>query len=114
MSGFETLYFFTLALVAGYVLVARVPSILHTPLLAGSTLIHAVVLAGTIIALANAQSTFQVVLGMLAVCCAAANATGAYLLSDRLLTVFERHGQEESQARSVRQGTGRGAGRPSE
>lgn len=117
MSGFDALYFFTLALAVGYLIASRVPSILHTPLLAGSTLIHGVVLAGTMIALANAQSSLQIVLGMLAVSCAAANATGAYLLCDRVLTVFERHGRsnggDDPPARSVRGAHGKATGRVS-
>jgi len=86
---FVALYLFMLAGIAGYVLIANVPSILHTPLMSGSNFIHGVVLAGAMVALGNAEGTFQLVIGFLAVMAAAANAVGGYVVTDRMLAMFK-------------------------
>jgi len=108
MSGIVALYLFMLAGIAGYVLIARVPSILHTPLMSGSNFIHGVVLAGAMIALGHAEGLLQTLIGFIAVVAAAANAVGGYVVSDRMLALFEvktrrkaaRAAKAQEQARS--------------
>ena len=39
-AGFVGLYIFMLAAFAGWVIIGRVPAILHTPLMSGSNFIH--------------------------------------------------------------------------
>ena len=85
MTGISALYIFLLAGVAGYVLIARVPSILHTPLLSGSNFIHGIVLAGSILALGQAETTMQQVIGFIAVTAASANVVGGFVVTDRML-----------------------------
>lgn len=94
---FVALYLFMLAGIAGYVLIANVPSILHTPLMSGSNFIHGVVLAGAMVALGNAEGMFQLVIGFLAVMAAAGNAVGGYVVTDRMLAMFK---SSEEQARA--------------
>lgn len=89
MDAFVALYLFMLAGIAGYVLIANVPSILHTPLLSGSNFIHGVVLAGAMVALGHAQGTLQIVIGFLGVMAATANVVGGYVVTDRMLAMFE-------------------------
>ena len=89
MIGFNALYLFLLAGVAGYVLIARVPSILHLPLMSGSNFIHGIVLIGAMLVLGHADGTLQTVIGFLAVVAAAANAVGGYVVTDRMLAMFE-------------------------
>ncbi len=88
MTGISALYIFLLAGVAGYVLIARVPSILHTPLLSGSNFIHGIVLAGSILALGQAETTMQQVIGFIAVTAASANVVGGFVVTDRMLALF--------------------------
>ncbi len=89
MDAFVALYLFMLAGIAGYVLIANVPSILHTPLLSGSNFIHGVVLAGTMVALGHAEGTIQTVIGFVGVMAATANVVGGYVVTDRMLAMFE-------------------------
>lgn len=89
MDGFVALYLFMLAGIAGYVLIANVPSVLHTPLLSGSNFIHGVVLAGAMVALGHAQGSLQIVIGFLGVMAATANVVGGYVVTDRMLAMFE-------------------------
>ncbi len=88
MTGISALYIFLLAGVAGYVLIARVPSILHTPLLSGSNFIHGIVLAGSILALGQAATAMQQVIGFFAVTAASANVVGGFVVTDRMLALF--------------------------
>jgi len=104
MDAFVALYLFMLAGIAGYVLIANVPSILHTPLLSGSNFIHGVVLAGAMVALGHAEGTLQITIGFFGVMAATANVVGGYVVTDRMLAMFEsaatrnkRRAEEQSQ-----------------
>lgn len=88
MSGIGGLYLLLLAAIAGYLLIARVPSILHTPMMSGSNFIHGIVLAGAMLALGNAQGTIEQVIGFIAVTAAAANVVGGFVITDRMLALF--------------------------
>jgi len=90
MDGVGFLYLFVLAGVAGYVMIARVPSVLHLSLLSGANFIHGVVLCGAMLALSRADQDIERLVGFLAVALAAANVVGGYLVTDRLLKLFER------------------------
>ena len=89
MDGFVALYLFMLAGITGYVLIANVPSLLHTPLLSGSNFIHGVVLAGSMVVLGHAEGTLQTILGFVGVAAATANVVGGYVVTDRMLAMFE-------------------------
>src|SRR5450830_1419296 len=54
--GFVGLYIFMLAAFAGWVIIGRVPAILHTPLMSGSNFIHGIVVIGGLIGLLDAAS----------------------------------------------------------
>jgi len=90
MDAFVALYLFMLAGIAGYVLIANVPSILHTPLLSGSNFIHGVVLAGAMVALGHAEGALQISIGFLGVMAATANVVGGYVVTDRMSGVDGR------------------------
>ena len=59
MDGLLALYIFMLAAFAGYEIIAKVPVILHTPLMSGSNFIHGVVVVGAMIALGQADTPIQ-------------------------------------------------------
>ncbi len=54
MTGIVALYIFMLAAFTGYEVIARVPVILHTPLMSGSNFVHGIVLVGAMVALGAA------------------------------------------------------------
>jgi len=117
MDGIGALYLFVLAGVAGYVMIARVPSMLHLPLLSGANFVHGVVLCGAMLALAQADGNLQRTVGSVAVALAAANVVGGYLVTDRLLTLFERRaarssGRGERRGKAARKGTTTGTAAP--
>ena len=86
---------FLLAVVIGFELIARVPSLLHTPLMSATNAIHGIVLVGAIIALAGAGEEFDLltkVLGMIAVIFGAINVVGGFLVTNRMLDMFKAQG----------------------
>jgi H+-translocating NAD(P) transhydrogenase subunit alpha len=104
MDGLLVLYIFMLAAFTGYEIIGKVPVILHTPLMSGSNFIHGVVVVGAMIALGSAESTFEQVLGFLAVALGAANAAGGYVVTERMLGMFKK---EDKQAVAARPSEGR-------
>ena len=89
MEGFTALYIFMLAAFTGYEVIARVPAILHTPLMSGSNFIHGVVLVGAMIALGNADTTLGKLIGFIGVMLATGNAVGGYVVTERMLEMFK-------------------------
>ena len=89
ISGFVALYLFMLAGFAGWVIIGRVPAVLHTPLMSGSNFVHGIVVVGGIYALLNASTVEQQVIGFFAVMLGAGNAAGGYAVTDRMLAMFK-------------------------
>ncbi|HUI46401.1 MAG TPA: NAD(P) transhydrogenase subunit alpha [Nitrospirota bacterium] len=89
MEGFAALYIFMLAAFTGYEVISRVPVILHTPLMSGSNFVHGVVLVGAMVALGEATTPFEQVIGFIAVLLGAANAAGGYVVTERMLAMFK-------------------------
>ena len=89
MEGFAALYIFMLAAFTGYEVISRVPVILHTPLMSGSNFVHGVVLVGAMVALGQAQTSFEQAIGFVAVLLGAANAAGGYVVTERMLAMFK-------------------------
>lgn len=83
-------YIAMLAAFTGYVVISRVPVILHTPLMSGSNFIHGIVLVGAMVALGLATTPLEQVLGFIAVVLGAANVTGGYVVTERILQMFDR------------------------
>ena len=83
-------YIAMLAAFTGYVVISRVPSILHTPLMSGSNFIHGIVLVGAMVALGLATTPVEQVIGFVAVILGAANVTGGYVVTERILQMFDR------------------------
>ena len=92
ISGFVALYLFMLAGFAGWVIIGRVPAILHTPLMSGSNFVHGIVVVGGIYALLNASTLQERGIGFFAVLLGAANAAGGYAATDRMLAMFKPSG----------------------
>jgi H+-translocating NAD(P) transhydrogenase subunit alpha len=90
MDGLLALYIFMLAAFTGYEIIAKVPVILHTPLMSGSNFIHGVVVVGAMIALGQATTPFEQVIGFFAVALGAANAAGGYVVTERMLGMFKK------------------------
>jgi NAD(P) transhydrogenase subunit alpha len=84
---------------AGWVIIGRVPAILHTPLMSGSNFVHGIVVVGGLFALLNASSALEQVIGFFAVLLGAGNAAGGYAVTDRMLTMFQTSGHPPKHAK---------------
>ena len=78
-----------LAIFVGIEIIAKVPSILHTPLMSGSNAIHGVILVGSMLILGGATTNLQEILGFLAVILATLNVVGGFVVTDRMLEMFK-------------------------
>ena len=84
------LFIALLAAFTGYEVISRVPVLLHTPLMSGSNFIHGIVLVGAIVALGLAQGPVEQAVGFVAVVMGALNVTGGYVVTVRILAMFDR------------------------
>jgi len=82
-------YVFLLAILVGFEVIARVPSILHTPLMSGTNAIHGVVLLGAVVVAGAADTMTLKVIGLVAVALGAANVFGGFVVTDRMLEMFK-------------------------
>lgn len=90
IEGFVALYIFMLAAFTGYEVISKVPVILHTPLMSGSNFVHGIVLVGAMIALGQADTGWETLIGFFAVLLAAGNAVGGYVVTERMLEMFKK------------------------
>ncbi|MDQ2694671.1 MAG: NAD(P) transhydrogenase subunit alpha [Pseudomonadota bacterium] len=89
VEGFVSLYIFMLAAFVGYEVISRVPVILHTPLMSGSNFVHGIVLVGAMVALGQAETGLEKVIGFIGVVLGAGNAAGGYVVTERMLEMFK-------------------------
>jgi NAD(P) transhydrogenase subunit alpha len=86
----DLIFLFVIAIFLGVELIAKVPSILHTPLMSGSNAISGITIVGAILATGlTPGSIFCTVLGVLAVIFATINVVGGYVVTNRMLEMFK-------------------------
>jgi NAD(P) transhydrogenase subunit alpha len=84
------LYIFVLAGFVGYMVITRVPPLLHTPLMSATNAISGISLVGSLVAAGSHRSNVATILGFIAVVCATTNVVGGFLITDRMLKMFKR------------------------
>jgi NAD(P) transhydrogenase subunit alpha len=84
------LYVFVLAGFVGYMVITRVPPLLHTPLMSATNAISGISLVGSMVAAGSHRSSVATLLGFVAVVCATTNIVGGFLITDRMLKMFKR------------------------
>jgi NAD(P) transhydrogenase subunit alpha len=89
MDGVTLLTIFVLSIFVGFEVVSKVSVILHTPLMSGANAIHGVILVGAIIVSGRADTTPELVLGLVAVVLATLNMVGGFVVTDRMLEMFK-------------------------
>jgi NAD(P) transhydrogenase subunit alpha len=94
------IYVFILAGFVGFLVITRVPPLLHTPLMSAANAISAISLVGSIVAAGADRNTVSTVLGFIAVTAATANMVGGFLITDRMLKMFRREPGKSSGEKS--------------
>ena len=84
------LIIFVLAIYVGYHVVWNVTPALHTPLMAVTNAISAIVIVGAMLAAAQTETWGGRTMGILAVALAAVNIFGGFLVTRRMLEMFKK------------------------
>ncbi|RMX08085.1 NAD(P) transhydrogenase subunit alpha [Corticibacter populi] len=84
------LIIFVLAIYVGYHVVWNVTPALHTPLMAVTNAISAIVIVGAMLAAALTETPLGKTMGVLAVALAAVNVFGGFLVTRRMLEMFRK------------------------
>ena len=108
-SAIIEIYVFVLAVFVGYLVITRVPPLLHTPLMSATNAISGISLVGSLVAAGASRGTASSVLGFIAVTAATINIVGGFLITDRMLKMFRR---EEHRAEPTTAAAGAAAGAP--
>ena len=96
---------FALAVFLGFELIAKVPTMLHTPLMSGTNAIHGIVVIGAMLIVGTADSTLEQVFGFIAVVFGTINIVGGFLVTDRMLEMFKRRPGEDTEKREYGPGS---------
>ena len=90
---------FLVSAVLGYFIIRTVPSLLHTPLMSGTNAISGITIVGAMSATAVAVLADNNIIGMIfgaaAIVLAAINVVGGYLVTDRMLGMFKKKGDNK-------------------
>lgn len=89
-ASLQSVYIFVLAGFVGFLLVSRVPALLHTPLMSATNAISGISLVGSLVVAGSGHGTLASILGFLAVASATINVVGGFLITDRMLKMFHR------------------------
>ena len=81
---------FVMAVFVGYYVVWNVTPALHTPLMAVTNAISAIVIVGAMLAAALTETNLGKAMGVLAVALAAVNIFGGFLVTRRMLEMFRK------------------------
>lgn len=84
------LFVFMLAGFVGIQTIHRIPPLLHTPLMAATNAISGISLVAALVLAGSGEGWLAGLLGAIAVACATANIVGGFLITDRMLAMFNR------------------------
>jgi H+-translocating NAD(P) transhydrogenase subunit alpha len=88
--GIYNLIIFVLAIYVGYHVVWTVTPALHTPLMAVTNAISAIIVVGAMLAAALTHGPLGKFMGTMAVALAAVNIFGGFLVTKRMLEMFKK------------------------
>jgi NAD(P) transhydrogenase subunit alpha len=81
---------FVLAVFVGYYVVWRVTPALHSPLMSVTNAVSSVIIVGALIAAGPMSMSFAKIMGFVAVTLAAVNIFGGFIVTQRMLQMFQR------------------------
>jgi len=85
-----------LALFVGFEVIAKVPPLLHTPLMSGSNAISGITIVGALIAAGSPDRSISTLFGVVAIAFATINVVGGFLVTNRMLGMFKQRKREQS------------------
>ncbi len=81
---------FVLAIFIGFELITKVPPTLHTPLMSGSNAISGITIVGAVLVAGSSIGGVSSFLGFLAVVLASVNVVGGFMVTHRMLSMFQK------------------------
>lgn len=78
-----------LAVFLGFELIQKVPPTLHTPLMSGSNAISGITIVGSLLSLGTGYPLAGLILGAIAVVLAMVNVVGGFVVTKRMLSMFQ-------------------------
>jgi NAD(P) transhydrogenase subunit alpha len=99
------LIIFVLAIYVGYHVVWTVTPALHTPLMAVTNAISAIIIVGAMLAAGLTEGILAQVMGTLAVILAAVNVFGGFLVTQRMLEMFKKKEPKMSKGAKMSEGS---------
>ncbi len=79
------------ALLAGYIIISRVPPLLHTPLMSLTNAVSAVTVLGALLVFEEAPGVVFGLLGAIALATGTFNVVGGFAITERMLKMFKKH-----------------------
>ena len=80
----------------GFEVISKVPPLLHTPLMSGSNAISGITIVGAILAAGTHDGDLSKVLGFIAIVFATVNVVGGFLVTNRMLAMFQKRKPDDS------------------
>lgn len=90
-----SLFIFVLACFIGFELISKVPPTLHTPLMSGSNAISGITIVGALIVAGSIEGTLGQIIALVAIIFATINVVGGYMVTDRMLEMFKKKGEDK-------------------
>ncbi len=80
---------FIVAFIAGFFVISKIPSLLHTPLMSGTNALSGINILGALVATSVAILTSSKIIGAVAVVFSMINVAGGFGVTDRMLKMFK-------------------------
>lgn len=94
MTGWILILIFIVAAIVGYLIINKVPTLLHTPLMSGMNALSGITVLGALtvlaVALKDGAPLLSVVIGVAAVVFAMVNVVGGFAVTGRMLNMFKK------------------------
>ena len=81
--------FFIIAFIVGYIMISKIPSLLHTPLMSMTNAISAITILGAFLIFTHHINMFESTLGMIAIIAATFNVVGGFIITNRMIKMFK-------------------------
>lgn len=99
MKWYILILVFVISSVIGYLIINKVPSLLHTPLMSGMNALSGITVLGalavTAVALRDRIPALSVVIGCIAIVLAMVNVAGGFGVTARMLRMFRKDKEKE-------------------
>ena len=94
-NQFLKLFVFVLAGFVGFLVITKVPPLLHTPLMSATNAISAISIVGALLAAGGDHNRVSTILGFIGVISASINVFGGFIITDRMLKMFRADGRKK-------------------